>query len=62
MKIEELGLLAKKACPELYLKSDDIINETLLAVAKKLKEEKERIKKANAIDIENAKVKKIIYF
>ncbi len=57
MTIEELGLLAKKACPELYLKSDTLINETLLAVAKKLKEEKELIKKANAIDIENAKKK-----
>ena len=57
MTIEQLGALAKKACPELYLKDDKTVNETLLLVAKKLKKEREAIKSANAIDVENARKK-----
>ncbi len=57
MDIFSLGALAKGACPELYLADDKIINETLVLIADKLQEEREYIKKENAVDLENAKKK-----
>ncbi len=57
MTIEQLGALAKGACPELYLTDEEKIKNVLLSVADKLVKEKEFIKEQNAIDIKNAKSK-----
>ncbi len=57
MTIEQLGTLAKGACPQLYLTAEDKIKETLIAVADSIVEQKEFIKEQNILDIENAKNK-----
>ncbi len=57
MSIEKLGELAKKACLELFLTKEEIINSTLLVAADKLIEQKEYIKEQNALDIVKAKEK-----
>ncbi len=57
MTIEQLGALAKGACPQLYLTSEEKINQTLIAVADSVVRQKEFIKEQNILDIEKAKSK-----
>ena len=55
LDMQQIGARAKKASKILAIQSTTKKNEALLKIAEGLKNNKEAILKANALDIENAK-------